>query len=156
MSASTNDEGAIHGATAPCVRDLLGQPVAAAIERYGRVAADRRAGEDRWLRFEVPNWTLRLRARPDRIGGPALVRSWTAAFAGGFDTVPEALRALGLTPPEPLEPSGGTDDIRRPLRDSAGRVHSLTLSVRHGRIRAASGFDEPPDWGVDTPLLDDD
>jgi len=27
--------------------------------------------------------------------------------------------------------------------------------VRHGRIRAATGFDEPPDWGVETPLLDD-
>ncbi len=153
MSASTNDEGALRCVKAPCVRDLLGQPVDAAFERYGRVAADRRAGADRWLRFEAPNWTLRLRARPDRIGGPALVRSWTAAFAGGFDTVPEALRALGLPPPEP---SAGTEDIRRPLRDSAGRVHSLTLSVRHGRIRAASGFDEPPDWGVDTPLLDDD
>ena len=153
MSASTNDEGALRCVKAPCVRDLLGQPVDAAFERYGRVAADRRAGADRWLRFEAPNWTLRLRARPDRIGGPALVRSWTAAFAGGFDTVPEALRALGLPPPEP---SAGTEDIRRPLRDSAGRAHSLTLSVRHGRIRAASGFDEPPDWGVDTPLLDDD
>lgn len=152
MSANTGDEGTIRRGAAPCVRDLLGQSVDAAFERYGRAAADRWAGEDRWLRFEAPHWTLRLRARPERVGGPALVRSWTAAFAGGFDTVPEALRALGLPPPEP---SAGTEDLRRPLRDGAGRVHSLTLSVRQGRIRAASGFDEPPDWGVDTPLLDD-
>ncbi len=152
MSTSKNDEDSSHRGAAPCVRDLLGQPVHAAFERYGRAAADRRSGDDRWLRFEAPDWTLRLRARPDRVGGPALVRSWTAAFAEGFETVPEALRALGLPRPEP---SVGTDDIRRPLRDGAGRVHSLTLSVRRGRIHAATGFDEPPDWGVETPLLDD-
>lgn len=152
MSASTNDEDSLHGETALCVRDLLGQSVDAAFERYGRPETDRRAGEDRWLRFAAPNWTLRLRARPDRVGGPELVRSWTADFAEGFDTVPEALRALGLPSPEP---SVGTGDIRRPLRDGAGRVHSLTLSVRRGRIRAATGFDEPPEWAVETPLLDD-
>ncbi|MXX77476.1 MAG: hypothetical protein F4Z33_00435 [Gemmatimonadales bacterium] len=152
MSPSTNDENAINRGTAPCVRDLLGQPVAAAFERYGRATADRRSGDDRWLRFEAPNWTLRLRARSDRVDGPALVRSWTAAFAEGFATVLEALRALGLPPPEP---SVGMKDIRLPLRDGAGRVHSLTLSVRHGRIRAVTGFDEPPDWDVETPLLDD-
>ncbi|MDE2719933.1 hypothetical protein [Candidatus Palauibacter polyketidifaciens] len=152
MPASTNDEDSIQGGTAPCVRDLLGQSVDAAFERYGRPETDRRAGEDRWLRFEAPNWTLRLRARPSGVGGPELVRSWTAAFAEGFDTVPEALRALGLPP---AEPSAGTEDTRLPLRDGAGRVHSLTLSVRRGRIRAATGFDEPPDWDVDTPLPDD-
>lgn len=152
MSATKNDEDSIRGGTAPCVRDLLGRPVDEAFERYGRPATDRRAGEDRWLRFEASSWTLRLRARPDRVGGAALVRSWTAAFADGFDTVPEALRALGLPSPEP---SVGTDDIRRPLRDGAGRVHTLTLSLRRGRIRAATGFDEPPDWDVETPLLGD-
>ena len=152
MSANASDEDAIHRGTAPQVRDLLGQPGDAAFERYGRAAADRRVGEDRWLRFEGSNWTLRLRARPGRIGGPALVRSWTAAFAEGFDTVREAWRALGLPPPEP---AAGTAETRWPLRDGAGRVHSLTLSVRHGRIRAVTGFDEPPDWGVETPLLDD-
>jgi hypothetical protein len=152
MSASTNHEDSIRGGTAPRVRDLLGQSVDAAFERYGRPAMDRRVGEDRWLRFEARNWTLRLRARPARSGGPALIRSWTAAFARGFDTVPEVLRALGLPSPEP---SAGKDDIRRPLRDRAGRLHSMTLSVRRGRIRAATGFDEPPDWDVETPLLDD-
>ncbi|MYL07205.1 MAG: hypothetical protein F4012_10490 [Gemmatimonadales bacterium] len=152
MSASTNDEDTTHRGTAPCVRDLLGQSVDAAFERYGCPAADRWSGDDRWLRFEAPNWTLRLRARPSGVGGPELVRSWTAAFAEGFDTVPEALRALGLPP---AEPSAGSEDTRRPLRDGAGSVHSLTLSVRHGRIRAATGFDEPPDWGVETPLPDD-
>lgn len=153
MSASTNDEDTIRPETAPHVRDLLGQPVDAAFERFGRAAADRRSGEDRWVRFEAPNWTLRLRARPNRVGGPALIRSWTTAFAEGFPTVPEALRALGLPSPEP---SPRTEDVRLPLRDGAGRVHSLTLSARHDRIRAATGFDEPPDWDVETPLLDDD
>lgn len=152
MTASANDEEKIHRGTAPGVQDLLGQSVDAALERYGHAAADRRAGEDRWLRFEAPHWTLRLRARPDRIGGPSVVRSWTAVFAEGFDTVPETLRALGLPPPEP---SAGAEHIRQPLRDGAGRVYSLTLSVRNGRIRAATGFDEPPDWDVETPLLDD-
>ncbi len=152
MSASANDEEKIHRGTAPRVQDLLGQSVDAAFERYGRATADRRVGEDRWLRFEAPDWTLRLRARPDGIGGPALVRSWTAVFAEGFDAVPEALHALGLPPPEP---SAGTEELRRPLPDAAGRVHSLTLSERNGRIRSATGFDEPPDWDVETPLLDD-
>lgn len=152
MSASTGDEDTIRHGAAPDVGDLLGQSVDAAFERFGRAAADRRSGDDRWLRFEALDWTLRLRARPDRGGGPALVRSWTATFAEGFATVTEALRALGLPPPEP---TAGTDDLRRPLRDGAGRVHSLTLSMRHGRIRAVTGFDEPPDWGVETPLLDD-
>ena len=152
MSASTNDGDPIRPETAPHVRDLLGQPVDAAFERFGRAAADRRSGEDRWLRFEASSWTLRLRARPNRVGGPALIRSWTAAFAAGFPTVPAALRALGLPSPEP---SAGTEDLRLPLRDGAGRLHSLTLSTRHGRIRAATGFDEPPDWDVETPLLDD-
>ena len=152
MATTRNDEDTNGRGTAPCVRDLLGQSVDAAFERYGRAAADRRSGADRWLRFEAPNWTLRLRARPDRVGGPALVRSWTAAFAEGFHTAPEVLRALGLPLPDP---PAGTEDFRLPLRDGAGRVHSLTLSVRHGRILAATGFDEPPDWGVETPLLDD-
>ena len=111
--------------------------------------ADRMAGADRWLRFEGPDWSLRLRARCHRDGGPTRVRSWTAAFAQGFDTVAEALRALGLITSGSPAATAAIEDLRQPLRDEAGRVHSLTASVRDLRIRAVSGFDEPPDWEPD-------
>lgn len=127
------------------MRELLGAPVETAFERYGRAAADRRAGEDRWLRFRGPGWDLRLRARPGRDGGPALVRSWTAAFERGFDTLAEARCALGLPPTESCAGTAAAD-LRQPLHDEAGRVHSMTAALRDGRIRAVSGFDEPPDW----------
>ena len=156
MSASTRDGR--RGGAAPNVRDLIGQPVEAAFERYGRATVNRRTGDDRWLRFEAPGWALRLRASPEppgdleRPGDPTLVRSWTAVFERGFDSVAEALSALGLPPPDPSVEAG---ELRMPLRDGAGRVHSLTLSLRQGRIHAATGFDEPPEWGVETPLPDD-
>lgn len=134
---------------APDVRELLGAPVQTALDRYGRAVADRMAGEDRWMRFEGPGWSLRLRARADGDGGPPLVCSWTVAFTQGFDTVSEAKHALGLPSPESPTATSGLGDLRQPLRDEAGRVHSLTAAVRAGRIRAVSGFDEPPDWQPD-------
>lgn len=117
-----------------------------ALERFGAAAADRRAGADRWLRFEGPGWSMRLRARPRREGGAALIRSWTVAFAHGFETVAGAMRALGLPVPDLPTETVPPGDLRQPLRDEAGRVHSLTAAVKAGRVRAVSGFDEPPDW----------
>ena len=128
------------------VRDLLGARAEAALERFGQPVADRRAGRDRWLVFEGPGGSLRLRARPRRPGASARIRSWTATFRHGFDTLADALRALGLE--EPAPPPGV---LRLPLRDAAGRVHSLTASTRDGRVRSVSGFDEPPEW--DTPPM---
>lgn len=146
MAGSSEHRRPGESEAAPDVRELLRAPVETALERYGRAVADRTAGEDRWLRFRGPGWDLRLRARPDRDGGPALVRSWTAAFARGFDTVPEALRALGLTGSEPPAERAAIGNLRQPLHDAAGRVHSMTATVRDGKIRAVSGFDEAPDW----------
>ena len=133
----------------PDLRDLVGTSAAAAIERLGRPTADRRVGPDRWLRFEGRGWSLRARARPRRPGGDARVRSWTVACESGFDTLADALRALGLadaaSPPVPGE-------LRLPLRDRDGRLHSLTAAERAGRIHAVSAFDEPPDWASDPSL----
>lgn len=140
MSTHGNDAA---GALAPDVLDLLGATIDKVLARYGPAMADRTIGADQWLRFEGKRWTLRLRARPESVGGVAVVRSWTAAFAKGFATVPEALRALGLPSPKPPTRSG---DLRQPLYDAAGCVHSLTVSLRDGRVRAVSGFDEMPDW----------
>ena len=142
LAMSTGDTD-VKTSTAPHVKDLLGAAVDEALARYGSAAVDRMVGEDRWVCFENSNWTLRLRARPDPEGELALVRAWTAAFARGFNTVAEALNALGIRSPAP---PAGIEDFRQPLCDAAGRVHSLTVSVKHGRIRAVSGFDEPPDW----------
>ncbi len=135
---------------APDVGELLGAPVQTAFDRYGRAVADRMAGEDRWLRFEGPGWDLRLRARAAADGGTPCVRSWTATFARGFDTVSEARHALGLPAAERPTPGIGVEERRQPLRDGRGRVHSLTAAVRDGRVRAVSGFDEPPDWPSDS------
>lgn len=129
--------------TAPDVSELLGAEIDEVFTRFGPALVDRTAGADRWLRFEHPNWTLRLRARSDSVGGHVLVRSWTASFGEGFNTVLDALCALGLPPPR--SPTRA-DDLRQPLRDRSGRVNSLTTSVQGGRIRSVSGFDEPPDW----------
>lgn len=128
------------------LQDLLGASAEAAFERFGRPAADRRVGGDRWLRFEGPGWSLRARARPLRAGEDARIRSWTIAFEDGFEALAAALSALGLGGgfPDPAE-----GELRLPLRDGAGRLHSLTAAEREGRIRAVSAFDEPPDWEPD-------
>lgn len=131
------------GASSLDLRDLLGATAEAAIARFGLPAADRRAGGDRWLVFRNSAWSLRLRARPRRAGGPARVRSWTVAWPAGFDTLGDALRAIGLPGSSTVPDSGA---LRLPLPDGAGRLHSLTASRREGRIRSISGFDEPPDW----------
>lgn len=136
-------ESDAEGVLAPDVRDLLGATIDEAFTRYGPAIADRAVGADRWLRFDGKRWSLRLRARPESVDGVAVVRSWTAAIANGFATVPEALRALGLPP---SRPPTGVGDLRQPLYDGTGRVHSLTVFLRDGQVRAVSGFDEPPDW----------
>ena len=125
------------------LRDFLGASTASAFERFGRPAVDRWSGGDRWLRFEGPGWSLRARARPLRTGEGARIRSWTFAFEEGFDALVAALHALGLAGGVPDLPEG---ELRLPLRDSAGRLHSLTASERDGRIHAVSAFDEAPDW----------
>ena len=138
----THENGTLRG-LAPDVRDLLGATIDEAFTRYGSARADRAVGADRWLRFEGKEWTLRVRARPQSVDGVAVIRSWTAVIEHRFGTVPEALRALGLPPPRPPVRIG---DLRQPLYDSVGRVHSLTVHLKNGRVGAVSGFDEPPDW----------
>ena len=125
------------------LRDFLRASAEAAFERFGRPAVDRWVDGDRWLRFEGPGWSLRARARPLRKGGNARIRSWTVAFEDGFEGLGVALPALGLGSGSPPPAAG---ELRLPLRDGAGRLHSLTASERAGRIHAVSAFDEPPDW----------
>ena len=131
------------------LRDLLGAFADTARARFGPPAVDRRVGRDRWLRFEGAGWSLRVRARPRRTEEGARIRSWTVACERGFDTLGDALRAFSLDRAAPT-PEGA--ELRLPLRDTAGRVHSLTASRRGGRIHAVSAFDEPPEWLPDAPL----
>lgn len=133
----------------PDLRDLIGASAAVAIERLGHPTADRRVGPDRWLRFEGRGWSLRARARPRRPGGDARVRSWTVACERGFDTLADALRALGLAD---AARSAAPGELRLPLSDRGGGPHSLTAAERAGRIHAVSAFDEPPEWESDPSL----
>ena len=67
----------------------------------------------------------------------------------GFDTLADALRALGLAD---ATRSAAPGELRLPLSDRGGRPHSLTAAERAGRIHAVSAFDEPPDWESDPSL----
>ena len=123
---------------------LLEETAEAASERLGIAGVDRVLGEDRWMVFEGRGWSLRLRARPKRIGGPARVRSWTVTFDPGFPSLEAACGALALPPPPPTAGRGPT---RLRLPDAcSGRTHSLTAVERGGLIRSVTAFDEPPDW----------
>ena len=128
---------------------LLGETAETLSERFGVVAVDRVLGEDRWMVFEGAGWSLRIRARPQRTGGTAHVRSWTVTFERPtFATLRAACLALAL----PVdEASPDSEPLRTPLPDlSSGLTHSLTAVERAGFIRSVTGFDEPPDWGART------
>lgn len=131
------------------MRGLLGETAESALERFGTAEVDRALGEDRWMVFEGAGWSLRLRARPERFGAHAVVRSWTVSFDRGFESLADALAALGL--PE-IGTGADPGSLRLPLTDARGRVHSLTADERAGRVRSITAFDEPPEWlGSGTP-----
>lgn len=127
---------------------LLEETAEAASERFGIADVDRVLGEDRWMVFVGRGWSLRLRARPKRNGGPARVRSWTVTFDPGLPSLEAACSALALPPPAPTI-GRGPIRLRLPTVRS-GRSHSLTAVERDGLIRSVTAFDEPPDWGGET------
>jgi hypothetical protein len=67
----------------------------------------------------------------------------------GCSTLREAAEPLGLWPacaPDERVPVG-SGLLCRPLADAAtGATHSLTATVRDGRIVQIAVFDEPPEW----------
>lgn len=78
------------------------------------------------------------------------VASWSATFAEGHPTLRDAAATLGLWPdcaPDRKAAAAEAPLLRRPLPDPGGdAVHSLTATVRGGRIVQVTVFDEPPDW----------
>ncbi len=124
------------------------------IARLGPPHVDRRVGGDRWLVYRAPSWSLRVRLRADAPETAGRARSWTLSFETGYPSLRQALDALGLEVAEPgggglpgrdAEPPRREGLIRRVLADGE-TAHSLTATVRGGRIRGVTAFDEPPDW----------
>lgn len=149
---------------------LLGGSVERVRERLGVPVTDRRSGEDRWLLFRSGDLSVRLRCRRDvwfgadagpepdpgggADGGAAAdpvwrVASWTVSFLDGAPSLRAAAERVGLWPacaPDEAAPFRGPL-LRRPLPGPAGdAVHSLTATVRDGRVVGITAFDEPPEW----------
>jgi hypothetical protein len=97
--------------------------------------------------YETAAFVLRVRCAGER---PGRVASWTATFTTGHATLEKASRALGLWPaavPDHVAETSAARLIRRPLScPPCGQDHSLTATVRAGRIVGLSVFDEPPEW----------
>jgi hypothetical protein len=132
--------------TTSCDR-LIGLTDAELTGRFGQPVTRRFAGGDLWLVFRSSDLVLRVRCSGE---APARAASWTAIFAAGHESLREAAQAVGLWPaaaPDQAADSAGAPLIRRPLPCPGPEgVHSLTATVRHGRITQISVFDEPPDW----------
>ncbi len=116
------------------------------VDRLGLPTARRAAGGDTWLIFEPAGCTLRARCSGSTT---SRVASWTATFSRGFDCLREAADLLGLWPaaaPDEVAARSEHPLIRRALPAPGGAIHSLTATVRGGRITAVSVFDEAPEW----------
>ncbi len=115
--------------------------------RFGEPTSRRVLGHDTWVVFASEEMSLRIRLA----GSPVpRVASWTATFEIGFRQLSDAARTVGLWPAAgPEEDASGITLplVRRPLPcPDSDRVYSLTATVRHGRFKALSVFDEAPDW----------
>ena len=141
------DDSSAAGRGEPGCAGLIGLTDAELSRRLGEPTVRRALGDDTWLIFESAALGLRVRCVGKE---PARVASWTATFKIGHSRLQEAAEALGLWPvasPDEEASASVAPLIRRPLPcPDSGRIHSLTATVRGGRITAMSAFDEPPDW----------
>lgn len=111
---------------------------------------DRTRRGERWLVFELPGLSLRVRCEETESG--ERVASWTATFHEPPATLRAAAERVGLWPElAPDAAADGSDPmLRRPLpSEDGGVVHSATAAVREGGIAQLTVFDEPPDWTPD-------
>jgi len=126
---------------------LIGLPEHELVRCFGEPTARRTTGGDTWLVFGSADLALRVRCTGL---DPSRVVSWTATFESGHRLLSDAARAVGLWPaaqPEEYAATVTVPLIRRPIPCAdSGSVHSLTATVRGGRITQVSMFDEPPDW----------
>lgn len=136
------------GAGALELRGLLRAPVERLLAAVpAEPSTDRGRRGERWLVFELPGLSLRVRC--EEADGEERVASWTATFRDPPDTLRRAAERVGLWPE--LEPdaraAAGGPMLRRPLPAEDGEtVHSVTAAVRDGGIVQMTAFDEPPDW----------
>lgn len=137
---------------------LIGTPEGRLPETLGEPEVSRRVAGNRWLVYERPGLSLRVRcgSRGRGAGGGAgrRVAAWTATFDfPGPATLREAAERLGLWPqlaPDVTASAVEEPMVRRPLEDpETGEVHSVTAAVRAGGIGQVTAFDEPPEWEGD-------
>lgn len=126
---------------------LIGLTEADLTRRFGEPTARRARGRELWLVYETRSLRLRIRCSD---GDAHRVASWTASFPTGHSTLRAAARVLSLWPaagPDEVAGASGAPLIRRALACPAcAEAHSLTATVRSGRIMQLSVFDEPPEW----------
>lgn len=130
----------------PC-DGLIGLTDTELSRRLGEAVTRMVAGGEPWLVLHTDDLTLRVRCAGP---APARVASWTATFTTARASLREAALAVGLWPMAAPDEEGGSVRaplIRRPITcPISGVIHSLTATVRDGRITQISVFDEPPDW----------
>ena len=132
---------------------LTGASVDELHERFGEARTVRNVSGAEWRIYELAAGSLRLRVIP--AADPAArgrVASWTLTLAEPADTLRLATEPLGLWPaagPDVVAADVAQPLVRRALEVSGavGRAeHTLTATVRYGRITQISAFDEAPDW----------
>lgn len=132
------------------LRGIMRAPVARLLEAVpAEPATDRSRRGERWLVFDLPGLSLRVRC--ERADGETRVASWTASFREPPSSLRGAAERVGMWPE--LAPDADAADagpmLRRPLPPADGStVHSVTALVRGGGIVQLTAFDEPPDWAA--------
>ncbi len=129
---------------------LVGLTEAALVDRLGDPEARQDVGGERWLVFDLPGLTLRVRCAADGPDGARTVRSWSAALDRAGATLRQAVEPLGLWPA--CAPDERADDLDAPLARRGlpagedGPERSLTAVLGADGFRRVAVFDEPPEW----------
>jgi hypothetical protein len=128
----------------PSLEGLLGAGAAEAVRRLGRPAADRRAGGQRWMVFELGGvGSLRCRFSPR-------LSSWSLTFDHPLpDSLRAAARAVGLWPdlgPDAELPGDSRRMVRRQVEDRGGAPASATALLGPDGVLRLAIFDEEPEW----------
>ena len=130
----------------PDLGQMLGMGGEDVRSRLGAPDAERTVDGETWLIYRGDGWRLRLRLSSSADAAPT-VRSWTCEWSPGAPDLASAARSVGValegTADSPPESNGGL--LRAGVRGERCSA-SLTATVRSGRVRTVTVFDEAPDW----------